>query len=925
MKVNPLKIANLQSIFKHFGLIQTVMAKKNKGTFSYIETQQALEAIATTSTRESLPYDLLRIFCGYSDAAIARVQDGRGNDAKDGKTILIKKLFAYRPTETTLLGEEDVSDVIEAMDKDPSISKKEPRLYITFDGHTIFAHDPKENDVYYNDIDLLWKDFDFFKPLAGIEKFRNHEEAEADVKSAEIMAKIFDDICRYNDIKDAQQVHNINLFMTRLLFCYFAEDTGLFPVANMFSDALREDTKADGSDLAEFLEGIFDIMAIENKTIRASMPQHISRFPYVNGGLFKEHIPVPVLSRRTRTLMLKCGEYNWKEINPDIFGSMIQAVINPEVRSGMGVHYTSVPNIMKVIKPLFLDELTEEYARIKDDVKKLRLLLLRLGKIKFFDPACGSGNFLIIAYKCIRELEIEIWERIKTLQGGQSEFPFSNITLQQFYGIEIDEYACDTATLSLWLAEHQMNNKFYERLGTRPDALPLRPSGHIVCGNACRLDWNTVCPHTADEEVYVMGNPPYLGSKIQDETQKEDMKLALPELKENKSLDYIAAWFWKGAKYIEGTRAQYALVSTNSISQGEQVGMLWPHIFDKGLEIFFARTSFKWSNNAKYNAGVSCAIIGVSNKYDGVKLLFNETTNECHRVKSINPYLSADSNVIVSKTYKIPNGYPKMCFGCMPYDAGNLLMSPVEYEEFVHENQRYAGLVKRLYGSQEFINNIDRYCLWIDDEDLPFAMSCPYIANRIEMTREMRLRSSDKAGRELATKSHQFREHPMLSDAIIVPRVSSERREYIPIGFVDKNIVISDSAFAVYDAELWLFGMLTSKMHNVWVRAVGGALETRIRYSATLCYNTFPFPKINDEQKERLSALAENILLTRENHTEMTLGEMYNPESMPQDLKYAHQAMDIAVEQCYRPEPFTSDEERLEYLFKLYERMTKKK
>ena len=901
------------------------MAKKNKGTFSYIETQQALEAIATTATRESLPYELLRIFCGYGDAAIARVRDGRGNEAKDGKTTLIKKLFAYRPTETTLLGEEDVSDVIEAMEKDPSISKKEPRLYITFDGHTIYAHDPKENDVYYNDISLLWKDFDFFKPLAGIEKFRNHEEAEADVKSAEIMAKIYDDISRYNDIRDAEQVHHINIFMTRLLFCYFAEDTGLFPVANMFSDSIKEDTKADGSDLAEFLEGIFDIMAIEDKGVRASMPQHISRFPYVNGGLFKEHVPVPTLSRRTRTLMLKCGEYNWKEINPDIFGSMIQAVINPEVRSGMGVHYTSVPNIMKVIKPLFLDELTEEYARIKDDVKKLRLLLNRLGKIKFFDPACGSGNFLIIAYKCIREIEIEIWERIKTLQGGQSEFPFSNITLQQFYGIEIDEYACDTATLSLWLAEHQMNNKFYERLGTRPDALPLRPSGHIVCGNACRLDWNTVCPHTADEEVYVMGNPPYLGSKIQDEKQKEDMAIALSELKEKKSVDYIAAWFWNGAKYIENTRARYAFVSTNSISQGEQVGMLWPHIFNKGLEIFFARTTFKWSNNAKYNAGVSCAIIGVSNKYDGVKLLYNETTNECHRVKSINPYLSADSNVIVSKSAR-PQEIPPMLFGSMPRDGGFLNYTEEEVNDLITCYPHAKPIVKKYIGSQEFLQGIMRYCLWIEDENKELAYSIPPIVDRLSSVKAMRESSDASSTRDYANRPYMFVQRAYQpTDAIIVPAVSSERREYIPIGFVDKDTVISNLAFAVYDAELWLFGMLTSKMHNVWVRAVGGALETRIRYSATLCYNTFPFPKINDEQKQRLSALAENILLTRENHTEMTLGEMYNPESMPQDLKYAHQAMDIAVEQCYRPEPFTSDEERLEYLFKLYEKMTKKK
>lgn len=920
MKVNPLKIANLQSIFKHFGLIQTVMAKKNKGTFSYIETQQALEAIATTSTRESLPYDLLRIFCGYSDAAIARVQDGRGNDAKDGKTILIKKLFAYRPTETTLLGEEDVSDVIEAMEKDPSISKKEPRLYITFDGHTVFAHDPKENDVYYNDIDLLWKDFDFFKPLAGIEKFRNHEEAEADVKSAEIMAKIFDDICRYNDIKDAQQVHNINLFMTRLLFCYFAEDTGLFPVANMFSDALREDTKADGSDLAEFLEGIFDIMAIENKTIRASMPQHISRFPYVNGGLFKEHIPVPVLSRRTRTLMLRCGEYNWKEINPDIFGSMIQAVINPEVRSGMGVHYTSVPNIMKVIKPLFLDELTEEYTRIKDDVKKLRLLLLRLGKIKFFDPACGSGNFLIIAYKCIRELEIEIWERIKTLQGGQSEFPFSNITLQQFYGIEIDEYACDTATLSLWLAEHQMNNKFYERLGTRPDALPLRPSGHIVCGNACRLDWNTVCPHAADEEVYVMGNPPYLGSRNQDDTHKDDMKYVFQD--KYKSLDYVASWFYIGSKYICHSHAKCAFVSTNSLCQGEQVSLIWKRVLVDDVEIAFAHKSFKWTNNAKYNAGVSVIIVGLRNKNTSPKKLYNGDMYEL--CNNISPYLIKSSTIFVESASKPISKFPIMNFGNMPADGGLLLFTTDEKDAICEQDSLVGQYMKPIICADELINGGERWCLWLYNENAEKYSKSTFIKNRIEQLRDVRLKSSRP---QLANISHLFAQitQPMGCNYIIIPRHSSENRTYIPIDYMQDKSIAHDSCLVVGTDEVWLFGVLMSKIHQVWIRNIGGALETRIRYSAQIDYNTFPFPKINDEQKERLSALAENILLTRENHTEMTLGEMYNPESMPQDLKYAHQAMDIAVEQCYRPEPFTSDEERLEYLFKLYEKMTKKK
>lgn len=556
------------------------MAKK-KSSFSHIEAQQKLEQLRTT--RETFGYDLLRIFCGYGEASIARIVDGRGNDARDGRTVLQKKLLAYRPQDCGGLFEgRDMYAELDDMRRDPKIAKKEPRLYVVSDGVSVVAYDPKEDDTYENEIALLWKDFEFFKPLAGIEKFRNIEEQEADVRSAEVMAKIYDDIRRYNDVRDKEQMHNLNIFMSRSLFCYFAEDTGLFPEPNMFTNAIKSGTKADGSDLAEFIEGIFDIMAIGDADIRAQMPDIVSRFPYVNGGLFKAHIPIPVLSRRTRALMLKCGDYDWKDINPDIFGSMIQAVVSPEERSGLGIHYTSVPNIMKVIRPLFLDALTEEYIREKDNPKGLRALLTRLSHIKFFDPACGSGNFLIITYKRVRELEIEIWQRLQTLAGGQSEMPFSNISLTQFYGIELDEYACDTATLSLWLAEHQMNNIFYEKLGSRPDALPLRPSGHIVCGNACCLDWNEVCPHTPEDEVYIMGNPPYLGSSLQNKEQKKDKDIVFIGQKNYKDLDYIACWFYKGAKYIQNSKAQCAFVSTNSLCQGEQVSMLWRPVFNVG-------------------------------------------------------------------------------------------------------------------------------------------------------------------------------------------------------------------------------------------------------------------------------------------------------------------------------------------------------
>jgi hypothetical protein len=936
-------------------------------SFSHIEAQDALEVLSQSKTTgEELVYDLLRIFCGYGDGSIRRVREGIGNKAKDGRTILIPNVIAYRPQ-----GNLDPYEELRVMQNDAKIAKQSPRLYVVSDGTKIYGADPKEQDLYENEVALMWKDFDFFYPMAGIEKFTNTEEAEADVKSAELMAKIFDEIRRHNDVKDKAQMHHLNVFMSRLLFCYFAEDTHLFPEENLFTNSIRQHTDEDGHDLAAFIDRAFVAMSTGDAAERAQLPSEFAAFPYVNGGLFEQRLPIPTLSRRTRVLMIKCGDYNWADINPDIFGSMIQAVVTPEMRAGLGMHYTSVPNIMKLIRPLFLDELMEEFTNIIDPCRRemadfegqrkeiaermhadtsqraactaelqqldkkrdrvrqgycarLDALRIRLSQIKFFDPACGSGNFLIITYKRIRDLEILIWDALLE-QTQQALTPHSDITLTQFYGIEIDEFARDTATLSLWLAEHQMNNRFNEAFGVRPNALPLRPSGHIVCGNACRLDWEDVCPHTKDEEVYVMGNPPYLGSKLQDEAQKADMKVAMEGTDAAKTIDYIGAWFWKGAQYIQHTRAKYAFVTTNSISQGEQVAMLWKPIFDLGLVINFARTSFKWSNNAKNNATVTCAIIGVSDQFSGKRRLFDEAAHTENRVDNINPYLSAGENVIVEKRNQIPAGLTKACFGCMAYDHGNLILSQAERDDLIEKYPEVKPLIKRLMGSQEFIQDEYRYCLWIDDEDLSLAKSIPEIDARIEATRKFRLYGAEAAGEDLVSRSHQFREYfKRDSDAIIIPSVSSERREYIPIGFVDKNTVISNLAFAIYNAKLWLFGVLTSKMHNLWVRAVGGALETRIRYSATLCYNTFPFPKINEAQKAELETLAQTVIDIRDQNFDMTLGEMYNPETMPGRLKEAHHQLDLAVERCYRPEPFTSDEERLEYLFKLYVKMTKK-
>lgn len=914
------------------------MAKKSK-TFSHIEATDALERLGQRGTSaQEFVYDLLRIFAHWGDGQVRRAKEGPGNASKDGRTLVVKDLIAYRPMDA----DSDISafyDEIKAMRDDPKIAKHLPRLYVVSDGKRVVAVDPKINDEYNNTVDALWRDFEFLTPLAGIEKVQHVAEAEADVKSAELMAKLFDDIRRYNDIRNPDTVHALNVFMSRILFCFFAEDTGLFPGENLFTDTLRNHTKEDGSDLSEFIDRAFLIMSTNDEAARAVLPKLYSVFPYVNGGLFREHFPIPRLSRRARRLILNCGDYNWREINPDIFGSMIQAVVTPEQRAGLGMHYTSVPNIEKVIRPLFLDSLNEEFeaacaeAREKMAQKisyelatqRLKSLLDRLSKIKFFDPACGSGNFLIISYKRLRELEIRIWEALRDI-APVAVIPFPTITLTQFYGIELDEYACDTATLSLWLAEHQMNVLFRDAFGVQPETLPLKPSGHIVCGNACRLDWDAVCPHTSSDEVYIMGNPPYLGSSLQDSEQKEDMKIAIGDIcKGYKKLDYIAVWFIKAAEYCKQSDASYAFVSTNSISQGEQVALLWPIIFNNGLEIKFAYTSFKWSNNAKSNAAVTVVIIGVGNKSKNTKKkLFSDTIRI---VENINPYLNSGADLIVKAAYSPLNGMQEMTYGCKANDDGNLILEQYEIDKLLREYPVAEKFIKPLMGSLEFIRDEHRFCLWIDDVDFSEAYSIPPIRDRIERNRIYRQNGSAEAKR-LAERPHQFREHYHISERskekILVPRVSSERREYIPIGYVDKDTIISDSAFAVYDAEKWLFALLTSKMHNLWVRAVGGRLKTDIRYSATLCYNTFPFPKLTEAQKKELSILADNIITVREEEYELTLGKMYNPETMPEDLRKAHHQLDLAVERIYRPEPFASDEERLAHLFKLYAKMTKK-
>lgn len=890
---------------------------KNTKSFSHIEAQDALEKLNESHiSGEELIYHLLAIFCGYGEGNLRRIREGVGNKAKDGRTILIPNLIAYRSK-----GQLDLHDEIKDMQSDIRIVKQMPRLYVVSDGETIVALDPKEEDIYENNVSLMWKDFDFFYPLAGIEKIQHIEEAEADVKSAELMAKIFDEIRRHNDIKDKTAMHNLNIFMSRLLFCFFAEDTNLFPEPQLFTNSIRQHTAEDGHDLAEFIDRAFLAMSTNNPAVLDNLPKQFSVFPYVNGGLFEQRIPIPVLSRRARILMIKCGDFDWKKIHPDIFGSMIQAVVTPEMRAGLGMHYTSVPNIMKLIKPLFLDELYEEFTVAKEikDVKRMRKLLVRLGKIKFFDPACGSGNFLIVSYKCVRELEIKIWQVLR--KWGEPELPMSNISLQQFYGIEIDDFACDTATLSLWLTEHQMNNEFEKEFSIRPNALPLRPSGHIVCGNACRLDWETVCPHKADDEVYIMGNPPYVGSRRQDESQKEDMELLFNV--DYGELDYISCWFFVCSNYIKECKGKYAFVSTNSICQGIQMSLLWKRILANNQVINFAYTSFKWANNAKYNAAVTVIIVGVCNEKD-VKKRIIYSNGHSKVVNNISPLLIDAPTVFVEGTSKpICNIVPLMNFGNMPADGGKLILSDKEKDEIIGLYPNSEHYIKPLIGAEDFINGKKRWCIWLYGCSENEYIEVREIRQRIDELKIIREKSSRP---KLAATPHLFAQitQPLDVSFIIIPRHSSENRDYIPMGFLNKGNIAHDSCLVVGTEDIWLFSILTSKMHMAWVKTVGGRLKTDYRYSAQLCYNTFPFPSISEIQKTELEELAQCILDIRDQHFDMTLGEMYNPETMPEDLKEAHHNLDVAVERCYRPELFSSDKERLECLFKLYAKMTKK-
>lgn len=873
------------------------------------QIENNIEALLNSFTEESFIYGLLAAY-GLPNAAVTRLRNGEYNLSKDKNQILWKKRVCYQIQKTA-----DLHSAIDVLKKTPAISKQHPRFLIVTDFTTLLAIDTDNSDSLDIPLKDLSRHFDFFLPWAGMEKSQLQRENPADIKAAERMGRLYDLILEENPIESEEQRHSLNVFFTRLLFCYFAEDTGIFP-SGIFVNGIASHTSEDGSDLQSYLFKVFETL---NQQDRGKCPAFLAEYPYVNGGLFATSSPVPRFNAKSRKILIECGALNWKAINPDIFGSMMQAVVHTDERSGKGMHYTSVVNIMKVIEPLFLNDLREELENAGENKQKLQKLLDRIYNLRIFDPACGSGNFLIIAYKELCKLEIEVFKRLHP--HGQMSFKFQNkLKINQFYGIEIDDFAHEIARLSLWLAEHQMNVAFREVFGEARPTLPLQEGGNIFCGNANKVNWEEVCPREGAREIYLIGNPPYLGARNQTNEHKEDLRQVYNGHEDFKDSDYVCCWFIKGAQYITGLNAALAFVATNSICQGEQVGYLWPRIIGR-LEIGFAYTSFKWSNSAKGNAGVTCIIIGIRNPCKAPKTLFSDTTSRT--VKNISPYLHEGSNLIISSTSEVLNSYfPKMVLGSMPRDGGHLILSSEEKDKLLKVHPEATRIIRRLYGSDELINGLERWCLWIEDEDLLFANSLQLVRDRIEAVRAFRVSSKAKTTNAYAAISHKFAQRTKVgSNAIIVPSVTSERRDYMPIGYLLDRSIVNNRAYVINDAQPFIFAILSSKLHYTWVKRVTGRLETRISYSAAICYNNFPVPALTEANKAFLEACAYAVLDAREGYAEKTLGELYDPQMMPIKLRQAHNELDDAVEQCYRTTPFTNDEERLAMLFKLYEQM----
>ena len=772
----------------------------------------------------------------------------------------------------------------------------------------------------------LHKNVNLFGFIAGYTQKKYKEEEPVNIDAAELMGKLHDEL-----LESGYREHELEVLSMRLLFCMFADDTGIFD-KNIFMDYIRDKTNEDGSDLGGHLTSIFQTMNTKTEERQSIIDESLNDFPYVNGGLFEENLRTVYFNSNMRGVLLECCDFEWSNISPAIFGSMFQSVMNPQQRREVGAHYTSEKNILKLIEPLFLDELRAEFEHIRNlksgKYKRLAEFHKKLAKLKFFDPACGCGNFLVVTYRELRRLEIEILKEIHRRQHVMGEI-LSLVNVEQFYGIEIEEFPARIAETAMWLVDHQMNVELSVAIDLQRPSLPLVKSAHILIkGNALQVDWEEFTPK--EEINYILGNPPFIGKHLQNEKQNKDMALIFDGVKNYKSLDYVSAWYIKAAEYIQGTKKKVAFVSTNSICQGEQVSILWNELFNNyNIKIHFAHRTFSWSSDLKSKSAVHVVIISFAAFDTDRKIIFEyeDIKGEPHEinVRNINTYLvDAEDVLILSRSRPICD-VPVITSGIKPVDDGNLLLSNEEKNAFLQRNPECDKFIMPLISGKEYLNGEKRWCLWFDKISPSDLRSNKEILQRIENVRNFRLASKKKATREASNKPMLFAEYrPPYQNFILVPLTSSENRNYIPLEFFDYPCIVNNTSSIIPDAGLYHFGILTSQMHMAWTKTVCGRLKSDYRYSNKIVYNNYPWPKKPSKgQVARIEAASQRVLDARLNYPNSSLADLYDPLTMPPDLVKAHNVLDRAVDRCYRGAAFTNELERLEYLFMLYNQYTK--
>lgn len=902
---------------------------------------------------EEFPYQFLEAF-GNKATTIKKLRKGTTNKSDVAGGVLQRSHIHIAVCDPGT-----VHATMPALLESKATERWKAKFVLATDGHTVEAERLSDGEVILCDYGDFPSFFGYFLPLAGITKSQEIEENPVDVRATGRLNKLYIELLKENpNWGSPERRKDLNHFFARLIFCFFAEDTNIFHGEGLFTATAEQYSESDGSNTHEVISELFRAMNVHPEMREGQrFRPWADVFPYVNGGLFSDELDVPRFSKLARSFLISIGRLDWKQINPDIFGSMIQAVADDEERGELGMHYTSVPNILKVLNPLFLDDLREKLEEAGDgstqgSKRKLLNLRNRIARIRVFDPACGSGNFLVIAYKHMRKIEFEINKR----RGEEDNL--SVIPLTNFRGIEIRHFAAEIARLALVIAEFQCDVEYLGEKQARLVFLPLEKANWITCGNALRIDWLSICPPTGERvklyaddlyqtpldqvemdfeneggETYLCGNPPYLGSTWQTASQKSDLKAVFGDrVKSWKSLDYVAGWFWKAAVFGRETTATAAFVATNSICQGQQVPLLWPVIGDIGQEIVFAHTSFKWKNLASHNANVIVVIVGISQGHTGKRRLF--VGDESHDgitgrvVSNINPYLVPADDVIVYKRSTPLSGLPSMKFGNKAVDGGGLLLSLREFQELRIPEGIKRKLTRSICGSKEYNRGIPRFCLWIDDADLEQALQFADLEDRIKSVKQMRLASPDSGANKMADKPHQMREMYIGSSwTVVLPRSSSERREYLPAGLLDTNSTVTSEAFALFDAPLWSIALAASRIHLVWAGTVCGKFKNDYRYSNTLGWNTFPVPPLTEQNKNDLTHCAEEILLARESYWPATIADMYDPKRMDTEfpeLRAAHERNDEVLERIYIGRRFKNDTERLEKLFEMYTKMIEK-